>query len=383
MGQAEKAREKSPARRRMLKAIKLRLKAVLQDDRPVLFVTEHLAPSTHRGDPDAKPELPGLVFRHELDAVPGEGTTFVSYWESREAFEASRTPLEQWIGTQNLRRSAWVRKPETESKPFWKRISIYGMLLHVAAFLGAMTALGELRSALFEAPAVSIQFETSEPLNVLEGSPLETFAVLTNQKPNVSARVSKLGGSIKGSAGPIPVHLSTEPQLLDKSGSLRVPIKIDRLTEVGSYTLDIEGTGESGILASRQRLSISRPLTVWDRNPRIHLSFSPVSETRLEVTGLLLSAVPAPSGLRCSMRLIDEPSLRFGPMDFLEMAEWPDPTTSLDGTVSNQSWTTPPLRPYSKIPFTLYIDGTPSTAWKQVGVRLKATCSEANLQEHP
>ena len=205
-----------------VKSLRSRIHALLHGAPRVWFVAEYQISATEKAVPPAAKELPGMVFHHQLDPEP-EGIRFISYWESREAFEACRTPLEQKLGAAKLFRAAWVRRVSSQGEPFWKRITPYGVLVHVVAVLGILTALEDYQAWLFEVPMVTLEVQATEPIQLLAGSSLDNYLFLTNQRANATARISDLRAKIVGPSGSQRLPLDSSPNL-GKSGSLKLPL---------------------------------------------------------------------------------------------------------------------------------------------------------------
>lgn len=361
------------APRKMFHAVRRRLHSRSSGTPRVWFVAEYQLPSAGLAEPPLAADFPRLIFHHQLDPA-GDGACFVSYWESREDFEASQAPLERHLGDAPLQRAAWVRRMSVERKPLWKRVTAYGVLVHIVAILGALSALEDYQAWLFEKPMIALDLELSEPINVISGSPLETSLLLTNQRANASARVSGLNAQLSRSrqSDSIPLERS---HFLAKAGILKLPIRTRALTDTGPYRLVVAGRGRSGLLWGSKPLTLKRVVNVWSQRPQIKLSLVPDSNnsSRAELKGLLHVGGEAPAGLDCLVTL-KEPSLRIGPMEFRGMGSPPEPIISWDGLVSTQSWTTPPLPGFSNRDFSLYIEGQPANEWVQVLENIEAEC---------
>jgi hypothetical protein len=369
--------------RRIFTAVKGKIHDLLNGPPKAWYLTEYATDTTALGrtEPPSASELPGTIFHHHLDP-DSSGGHFISYWESREDFEANRLPLEGWLGVATLQRAGWVRRISVESKPFWKRTTLYyGLLLHIVAVLGALVALEDYKAWLFEEPMIALDVEAIEPINLTEGSPFYTHLLLINQRANVAAKISDLRAQLKSPARPgfIPLGHSHE---LGKEGSLRIPIRTQALG-AGLYQLEVQGRGRSGLLGGWEPLQLSRDVKVWSLSPQIELSLVPDSPSRAELKGVLHLGEDAPNGLDCFVNLVREPSLRFGPMEFRGVTNWPDPTVSDDRSVSHQSWTTPPLHAFSNIKFSLFIEGQPSGGWEQTAGKVTSECHKSIKEIKP
>jgi hypothetical protein len=363
-----------------MKLISNRIHALLRGAPRVWFVAEYQVQAAEMVTPPPANELPGLVFYHQLDPDP-EGIRFISYWESREEFEACRNPLERQIGAPKLLRAAWVRQITAQRKPFWKRVTLYGVLVHSIAVLGILTALEEYQVWLFEVPMVTLEVQAAEPSQLLEGSPLTTHLLLINQRANATARISNLRARLIGPSWSERLHLDSSPNL-GKGGSLSLPLWT-RPLRPGLYCLEVDGKSRSGLLVGQKTLHLRRQLRVWGRKPEVEISLINDRPLRSELRGLLRVGEEAPSGLDCFATVVKEPSLRFGPMEFRGMTDWPEPTVSRDGSVSNQSWSTPPIRAFSEVPFSLFLEGRPAAGWAFVTKRITVECTRSSGRDRP
>ena len=116
---------------------------------------------------------------------------------------------------------------------------------------------------------------------------------------------------------------------------------------------------------------------------RSSLSLAQDRPTRSELRGLLRVGEEAPGGLDCFARVVKEPSLRFGPMELRGITDWPEPTVSRDGSVSSQSWSTPSIRAFSEIPFSLFLEGRPAEGWAVVQQRITLQCTKSVGKDRP
>lgn len=334
--------------------------------------------ATQKVEPPQARELPGVIFYHYLD--PNGGTnSFISYWESREDFEASRVPLEERLGAAKLHRAAWVRRLDVQKEPLWKRFTAYSVLLHVVAVLGALSALEKHYDWLLEAPRISLDLKENEPINLPQGAPLSTSLVLTNQRATVAADISALDARLVGLNRLYPILAGGSYSIRERD-SMEIALRTQSLAP-GRYQLEVEGQSRSGRLRGWKPFSLKRGIRVWHKAPRVELAFGPNHPSPSKVKALLHIGEDAPEGLDCQATLMGKASLRFGPIEFPGLTNWPDPDVSRDGSVSIQLWTTPPLRRFSVIPFFLYLDGQPVDGQVRPSQHIAVECSKRASKE--
>lgn len=339
----------------------------------IWFIAEHEIPTPQPIEPPPPRDLPGLIFYHQIDSHNGVGT-FISYWETRGDFEASRRPLEERLGAAKLRRARWVRGLAVQREHFWKRFTLYSVLLHIVAVLGALAALEKHYDWLLEKPMIAIDVEGGAPINLAQGSRLSTSMILINQRATVPAEVSALEAILVGPHGSTLV-LADGSYSIRERDQLELPIRTGPL-ESGRYQLAIRGRGRAGRLRGWQPLLLHRGILVWRKSPWIEVAADHTTPSGGRLRGLLHLGEDAPNGLDCQATLMEEPSLRFGPIQFSGVTNWPDPEPSSEGSVSIQTWITPSLQGFSVTPFSLYFEGQPSRGWSRLPEHVAIECSK-------
>lgn len=115
--------------------------------------------------------FPGLILYYYRDHgdLP---LKVVSYWASRSDFVASRRPFQWKLGLSSPEPKGNVQTSVFRRKSFWKRITLYGILLHTVAVLGALAALEKHYAWLFEAPNLAVDLEGSNTYNIEKGASL-------------------------------------------------------------------------------------------------------------------------------------------------------------------------------------------------------------------
>jgi hypothetical protein len=324
-----------------------------------------------------------LIFYHELDALDGN-TGIVSYWESRADFDASRRPFEESCGVKRLVRESYLRRPRLPKVAFWRRFSAYEVVLHVVAFLGALAALEKHYDWLFQEPRVILQVgegDSSLPIEILEGKSLRTTLHATNGSATVAAEVSLVGADLIGTNGSIPLRYWTDFSSLKEKETDSVPFSTPTLKQ-GSYRAVVKGEASAGLLRGSNSITSERRISVWSQKPTIDLRrLDRVGPTRANFQAVVNVGEAAEAGLDCEARYGGEPNVKFGPVNFPGVENWPHQVPSNSGTVWTQSWTTPKVDQFSHIRFGIVFDGVPLDGWRRFNKRLHVVCGRRKQKE--
>ena len=343
----------------------------------IWYVAEFDVPAgTPPGDRPSPADFPGLLFYYYRDN-DGEPLRLVSYWASRADFDASRRRLQWKLGLELPVTRGYAQELTFQRKPLWKRVTAYGLLLHLVAVLGALAALEKHYSWLFEAPMLTIDVGGSDPIDIAEGETLAQSVEIANRSRSVQAMVVSAGATVTPEAGgqptPLPSLRLPPPVQEGKEETIRVPIP---RIPAGRYRLAVEVKAGAGHLRRARSFPETRPLKVWIPEPVARITDVEQNPNGAWLYAELELGKDAPRGVTCQVRIFSEPAVVIGPLAVTSAKEGSpvhDRTPGLE--VSSKSWTTPPLARFRTYPLKLALKGMPRAGWDELAARSKIACS--------
>jgi|GEM_PF-7036161 len=331
------------------------------------YVVEFVVPEGRLAEPQLPTaSFPGLIFYYYRDGADGS-VRLVSYWSSREVYSASCRPFSSVLRVEEATAQGFVQALSLRRKPLWQRVSPYQVILHVVALLGALSALQAYYAQLFEAPDVVAEVDNLEGLNFREGQPLEIQLKLLNRSRDLPVDVRGITVALSAAAPAVTRTVSLPspslPAPIQEKGSSTVALRGPAFPS-GLYNLQVTTLAKSGYLRGSHEIPlVFLPLRVWGREPEAALLPVEIIDGKPWLRGKV--EVSADTRLFCQVRILFEPGIRFGPLEFPGVVQWSDPIYEpMSGReVAVQSWDTPPLTRYRPESFRLALEGNPHSGW--------------------
>lgn len=330
-------------------------------------------------------DFPGLVLAHSLD--PKDGRVRLStFWVDRNSFEASRAPLEELLKGAPVTTVGFLRRLAFRKLPLWKRFTLYAVLLHVAAVLGALAAIEKHYAALFEPPDLAIAFLPETPDRFLEGESVSIEVRVRNHSAVdtkllvPTARLWKVNGEQAPTRvameipSPTPVPAADEkPLSFNSRGHGR-----------GSYRVEVCSKAKSGRLRPARQFCTPEPLSVsvWPRAAEIERVLEVAEPGRAKVAATLRTGEEWLSGAYCQAVLLRYPGIRFGPLRFPGLLSYEDEQITEPGReMADLTWKTEPLEPLREVPFSLVLEAEREPDWSAIMEDLELVCSKGETED--
>ncbi len=358
------------------------------------YCVEHLA----IGGPEAAPqptdgEIKGLVFRHLVKPADGigagEGTggqtasrdVMLSYWRSREAFEAARRRFEErfrLLATPRV--EGYVESFSGGSRTFRKQAA--HLLIQGALGISAVYGAWSIIKPVFAVPYVELRFDA--PYDALREEVSRGRLKLRNHGDR-RARAVLAPLELRNPDGLLVAVLLAERSFEIGSGqetevpfSMKLPERGDH--EVAGKVVTRSWIGHrilrrrlgylvSGIGLEREASTL-HPIRGWHVNPNVELEIRPVAAKRAVVKATLEIGLGEAEGLECQATISRVPVVEFddAPLRFRGVQNWPDP--KYHPPTGTLNWTTPPMqRTFSELPFEIWLKSVVplvGRSWEQV-----------------
>jgi len=260
--------------------------------------------------------MPGLLFTHSVQ--DDEGWKTLSYWSSREAFDASEPALRGQLELGRLIRRGFLCQPEIRKTPFWKKLTPAGVLLQVVALLGAFAALETYGAWLFERPQLTVELDQDAELDLLAGVALDTKARVFNlcrrERLVVEEAEAWLASDSGGERIPLTAKLMSPTVEQGQSSLLR--LSGGPLTP-GIYRIVTSLRATAGLLRGDRAVEqMPGSIEVWARGASIELTAGEEGGDGFRwFDGLLQAGEALSPAAECQLTL-DTDRLRFGLLIF-------------------------------------------------------------------
>jgi hypothetical protein len=350
---------------RIARRLRHRLAGAHRNDVPFLVAMDVAqAPA----DIDIQP-FGGLLLAHT--SVSGKDTKVLTYWKSREHFERDGAAFAGTIGATATGWNGYVRDYHEARERWFKRVPWYTLLATFFAILGAYDN-GRLQlNRLVAQPEVHLSMDRQGDFNYFVNDPIDERVFISNYVP-VEQRI-RVTGSSDVYKGNRPLDLlkveSTGIRELKETDTTHVRL-LGRIATPGRYTMKLSVAAKAGYFPDEQVFDISRPITVWQRLPRLDaLRIDSVQDDTAFVVATILVGEPASKGLNVSLRLPRHPDVT-------------DVLTSYAGASASERWmrigepgqemgvrmfrTNAPIPGFRQVRMQFAMVGSPSTPWREV-----------------
>lgn len=282
------------------------------------FAEHSLAASAERTPPDlAKHD--GLLFCHVAPAAAG-GWRLLTYWESRERFDAAATELIASSKLSGLVAAGFLHRPVFRKTPLWRRLTPATLLLQVVAILGAFAALETHGSWLFEPPELEAAIEGA-PVNAIAGEPVDfearLFSLCRRERLGLREVAAWLDAPSRNGADRRELEVSRSAATIGQGQAVSVRLTSQPLAP-GFYPIVTSVRATAGVLR-RPRTFLDQPgeVKVWRREAHL-VSLEPragAADRLAWLDGTFEVGRPMPAGVECQLTL-ETDRVRFGMLRF-------------------------------------------------------------------
>jgi hypothetical protein len=242
-------------------------------------------------------KYPGLLLYYFVR--PDRSLVWIAtYWATREHFLRDGESFQAQIGAAPAVLDGYVDELKIPPEPVWKRVPWYTVVLGIAAFLGALQAIGDHFDWIFSVPHLELKPNKAR-INLIEGAEFQDTQSLVNQLP-VAHRKIDLSASLESDSAReqklniapsfVPHMPGSSPQEVTVYGVAPAP---------GSYRLVVNATASAGRIRSAKTFHFKRPITVWPKIPIGALSVKSVQRDTALLSGRIRVGPAAPNGLEC------------------------------------------------------------------------------------
>lgn len=290
------------------------MKSFLQQERPRLpqsYFAEFPVDAAALPPPSIDfTDYPGLAFLHVVQDAAGPPRVF-TYWLTREQFEYAGTRLALRLGAGDRGGHGNVMDARFRTKPLWRRVSVYTLLLAVVGILSAVKGLADHASWLFSAPELKVAAADNEPIRLVERVPSQTRINIENplsiaQSDIEIAAFLQVPGK-PDLALPVPDGLLRSLPA-ESSHTIRLPLA---LSTRGRHAIRLDVRSSAGVLRLSERKRFTLRVDIWPSAPLAVLT----SASGVGTTGVLdlrmTSGMPMPAGAECAITISGVPGLGF------------------------------------------------------------------------
>jgi hypothetical protein len=257
---------------------------------------------------------------------PERGTLrVVTYWSARDHFLRDGERFGKEIHAMTTDVDGFISGLTIHPEPFWKRVPWYTFVLGIAAFFGALQAIGNHYDWIFSAPSLALKSEKAR-IQIVEGAEFHEVASLISHAP-VAQREVVLSASLKSKSAP-EASLRVEPAQLThiQAGESQAIVIDGKAPPAGDYEFVVSAKARAGLLRSSKAFELRRSVTVWPKLPTGKLSVRNVQGEMGLLSGSIAIGPAAPNGLDCELEIKGIPGLKYdGVFDFPflhEAARW-------------------------------------------------------------
>lgn len=191
---------------------------------------------------EIKNEYAGLLGWLYFDGdSESDALTLVTFWESRSKFNDNRIPFirdyETGLPIVNAMRDI------NRSDSFWSRISTYQIVLHVAAFFGALSSIMIYYAELFESPRIIANYQGVAALRTVAGERIQLPITFTNYSSRVQLLVKDLNLNLTPSVLSPATVVFPPPIPPGGQGVATVEFSVE---DPGNYLIHLESLTSSG-----------------------------------------------------------------------------------------------------------------------------------------
>lgn len=311
----------------------------------------------------------GLLLAHT--SVSGKDTKVLTYWKSREHFERDGAAFARTIGVTATGWAGHVRDYHEARERWFKRVPWYTLLATFFAILGAYDNGRLQMNRLVAQPEVHLSMERQGDFNYFVNDPIDERVFISNYIP-VEQRI-RVAASSDVYASDRPLDLmkveSTGIRELKETDTTHVRL-LGRIATPGRYTMKLSVAAKAGFFRDEEVFDISRPVTVWQRLPRLDgVRIDSARDDTAYVVATILVGEPASKGLTVSLRLARHPGVT-------------DVLTSYAGASASEQWmrigtpgqemgirtfkTHAPIPGFRQVRMQFAMVGSPSTPWSEV-----------------
>lgn len=292
----------------------------------------------------------GLVFCHVVRAANGD--TLILYWSDETHLRLYLDALAQDL---NIKEKPQAVGPVIELRPrssWWKRYSLAGKIVAVAALFGAFSAIQSYIAVWVSVPRASISYSETGRLDAVEGGYIVVPVAVTSEVRFAPLQVTFDPPKIQSRSGnalqTLKVDAASLPPNLNPGQSIQVKIygtapKLDSgQTSPVDYDISVSAIVKAGILRSSNHADAGkRELRVWPATLRKRaIAFSKRYRNTCQFEDTLYLSRPYRAGLQGEIVAAGSP----GEVSDLNTTA-PDNSTTHDArqTVVKVTFKTPPF----------------------------------------
>lgn len=324
--------------------------------------------------PDMK-SYPGLLLYYLIDSKPGEYRV-ATYWSTKEHFLRDAGSFQRDIGATAEELRGFVHGLTARPESIWTRIPWYTVVLGIAAFLGAVQAIGNYFDWIFGAPHLALKLDKArvhliEDAEFREQSSLVNVAAVAHREISVSAYLKSKSNTVRLNVNPseVPHIAGSAAQEISITGVAPAP---------GQYDLVVGANGSAGLIRSAKNFQFSRPVTVWPKAPVGALSLNKVQGDTALLAGSVAVGPAAPNGLDCELEITGIADLKYDDLFEFPMlyqsAQWRSNETS-GSEVASLRWAVLPVPAQDNLRFQIALMRPSPTDWNKVSEQSTVRCT--------
>jgi hypothetical protein len=300
---------------------------------------------------------------------PKQGTLrVVTYWSTRDHFlrdgerfgkeiYATATSVEGFI-------SGFTINPES----FWKRMPWYTFVLGIAAFFGALQAIGNHYDWIFSAPSLALKSEKAR-IQIVEGTEFHEVASLISHAPVAQREIVLSALLISKIVPEVPLRVEPDQMTHIPAGESQEITINGKAPAAGDYEFAVSAKARAGLLRFAKTFEFRRPVTVWPKLPTGKLSVRSVQGEMGLLSGSIAVGPVAPNGLDCELEIKGIPGLKYdGVFDFPllhEAARWRT-NESPGKEIASLRWAVLPVHGREEIRFQVALFHASKIDWNKV-----------------
>lgn len=319
-------------------------------------------------------QYPGLLFFY-LICPQQESVKLATCWITKEHFLRDGKNLGESLHAETVELEGFIDNFNSRSLPIWRRFRWHTVILGIAAFLGAIEAIGNHYDWLFAAPYIVLESK-SDQLNFIEQSNLYQNISIVNRSA-VAHRNLRLSAELRAKFSPA-VRLKTFPEFTPHiPENESEEIKITGSTPPpGSYELVVHANAKAGVLRYPREFTFTRSVLVWPQTPKASLSVKLEQDNIALLTGQLSIGPPALNGLDCELMIEKSPQLEYRLFDFPYLYGTPawGVTDSPGEELASLVWQVRPVGEFKQLQFQLALRGRDDTDWNKISREAKIYC---------
>lgn len=342
---------------------------------PVRYFSEHaLDEGLGASNEISLKDFPSVIYCLNLQRDDRSNCVWIC-WASRDAFVRDGERIGVILGGRLIHAHGYLGKTLIPREPWWKKAKWYTIALSIAAFLGAMQAMGTYFDWLFAQPNLDLVSDSPD-VSLIEGQSFELKWHLSNRLPTAHRNIA-VTATLQPEAGSPATELNATPKKVPHVAktSAEELVLSGTAPAAGKYNVTVRVASSAGLLRSHREQDFLFPARVWPKSP-----LATIKGSGQGVTGLLSGSIAvgraAPDGLDCELVIQGTPALSFeDAFDIPGLGSRRWQTNEAAGhEVALLLWSLGPTAGKKEISFQIGLSQLPSADWAHIAKQASIQC---------